>query len=511
MNNPLSDNPLRRLARTALLAGLLASAGSVVAAEDITLNTFATSDEAALWRKWWGAAGQTYEFDASKDADGNPNSGALKATIDFNLATYGGDNQFAVLREFPVVEGSKYTNLVFDLFWDPASPQRPWGDFGGLEPGFRNQDFSQNWLPGYAVPTTPGWQRVVLPINPTAPKIDTINGVVLKMWSGDASWGQTGTATFWIDNVRLIAAPEAPAGPTTLSIEPAKRGLRAFASAPGAQYQRQNFRTVNSTYSWVGAGQPVTYSFTIADYPDGNYSGFQTHLFLVPGTGLPNWLTAPDWNEANVIFLQMGNNADGSAYASFRYKTNQPSGNSMYFGNGTLATVGSTSPRGTWSLRFNSDTAVSLTSPSGETADFTLPAESAALFNGPLSVYFGVQPNAIANIGQSATFSRLQISGVSTPIDETFATPPDGALWQVVADDVTGVVPVPGDVLFWINWTLPDRDWVLQWAEDLDNDFWNDIGTPSPMNIGGLRRSLIRSTDLPQSFFGNYYFRMIRR
>lgn len=493
------------------MAGLLSAAGTATAAEDITLNTFATADEAALWRKWWGAAGQTYEFDATKDANGNPNSGALKATIQFNLAANGGDNQFAVLREFTLTEGSKYTNLVFDLFWDPSSPQRPWGDFGGLEPGFRNQDFSQNWLPGYNVPTTPGWQHVVLPINPNAPKIDTINGVVLKMWSGASDWGQTGTATFWIDNVRLIAAPEAPAGPTTLSIEKAKTGLRSFASAAGAQYQRQNIRTANAAYSWIGAAGPVTYSLTVADYPGGDYSGFQTHLFLVPGTGLPNWLTAPDWNEPNVIFLQIGNNADGSAYASFMYKTNQPSGNSMYFGPGTLASIGSPSPRGTWSLTFNSNTAVSLTSPSGASTNFTLPADAATLFSGPLSAYFGVQPNTLANIGQSATFSRLKISGVATPIDDTFATGFDGATWQVVADDVTGVVPVGSDVLFWLNWTLPDRGWTLQWAEDLENNFWNDIATSAPMNIGGIRRSLVRTTDLPQSFFGNYYFRMIRR
>src|SRR5258706_310309 len=77
--------------------------------------------------------------------------------------------------------------------------------YGYLEPGFRNQDYSQNWLPGFSIPTTPGWIHVVLPINPNAPKIDTIAGVVLKMWSGDSTWGQTGTTTFWLDNVKLIA------------------------------------------------------------------------------------------------------------------------------------------------------------------------------------------------------------------------------------------------------------------------------------------------------------------
>jgi hypothetical protein len=31
------------------------------------------------------------------------------------------------------------------------------------------------------------------------------------------------------------------------------------------------------------------------------------------------------------------------------------------------------------------------------------------------------------------------------------------------------------------------------------------------MNIGGKRQTLIRTGDLPPSFFGNYFFQMIRR
>ena len=121
----------------------------------------------------------------------------------------------------------------------------------------------------------------------------------------------------------------------------------SYAFDPGAQYQRQSIRTKNPAYSWVGASDPVTYSFTIGNYPGRTYSGFQTHLFIVPGSNLPTYETSPDWNEPNVIFLQIANNADGTAYGAFRYKTNQPSGNSMIFGNGTIATIGSASALGT--------------------------------------------------------------------------------------------------------------------------------------------------------------------
>src|SRR5262245_46354640 len=78
------------------------------AADDIILNTFDLDSEVAQWARWWGAAGQTYEFDGTVDADGNPNSGSLKATIRFDLAAYGGDNQFALLRSFSLTDGSQY-------------------------------------------------------------------------------------------------------------------------------------------------------------------------------------------------------------------------------------------------------------------------------------------------------------------------------------------------------------------------------------------------------------------
>ena len=107
------------------MASCLLAVTTARGADDLILNTFATADEAAQWSRWWGAAAQTYEFDATRDASDDPASGSLKVTVQFDLATHGGDNQFAALRQFNAVDGTKYTNLVMDLYWDPASPQRP--------------------------------------------------------------------------------------------------------------------------------------------------------------------------------------------------------------------------------------------------------------------------------------------------------------------------------------------------------------------------------------------------
>jgi hypothetical protein len=492
-----------RLLQRALvvLAGtvLIPGAVSLRAADDLLINGFDTAGEASGWQRWWGSALQTYEWDGTMDADSNPNSGALKATIVFDKVLYGGDNQFAVRKDFGTVDGAQYTNLVFDLFWDPNSPQRSFGDFGYMEPGFRNQDFTQNWLPGFAVSTTPGWQHIVLRIDGTAPKIETIAGVVLKMWSGDPTWGQTGTAIFWVDNVKLIAKQGEAPPPPTLYAEKTIPGLRVFASAAGAQYQRQNIRTVGNQYSWVGASQPVTYSITIRDYPGGTYNNFQTHLFIVPGTALPTWETAPDWNEPNVVFLNLGNNANGSGYAVFRYKTNQPNGNSTFYTtSGSIASIGSPQMRGTWSLTFDPGGQISLTSPSGANTNFAMPPEAVSLFTGPAYAYVGVQPNSLANIGQSVTFARIEISGLANPIDESFSSATLPSTLEVVADHTAGILPVPPEAVMWLNWSLPDRGFSLEYTDGLDegDDFgvpftiWNPL-TVTPAQIGGLKRALI--------------------
>jgi len=494
-----------------LAASCLAISPAAQATPDLIIDTFDTASSASAWSRWWGNAPQTYTWDGTVDAAGNANSGSLKVTVDFNLAAYGGENQFAAVRGFPTMDGGKYTNLVFDLLWDQSSPRRT-SDFGWFEPMLENQDYSQTSLTPFGVPTAPGWIHVVLPINPTAPALSTIRGLGLKMWSGDPAAGFTGRATFWVDNVKFIGNPDGVVTPPpTLSVEKPEYGLHMFASAPGAQYQRQSIRTKTPAYSWVGASDPVTYSFTIGKYPGNAYSGFQTHLFIVPGSNVPTYETSPDWNEPNVIFLQIANNADGTAYGAFRYKTNEPSGNTMIFGSGTIATIGSASALGTWNLTFNPDGQISLTSPSGANTNFSMPPDAVSRFTGPAYAYLGIQPNNLPAIGQSATINNFAITGVPIPIGETFGgVTLDSDTWQIIADDVTGVVLVPFDALLWISWSLPDSGFGLQYFTDLNypGDAVNYPGTG--VQIGDRKRRLIRNGDFPASPTGNYFFRMIK-
>ena len=272
--------------------------------------------------------------------------------------------------------------------------------------------------------------------------------------------GFDGAQIFWLDNLIFGANTNRVSPPTlTLSrvIEPA--GLAVVASGPG-DYPREMIATVDPEnpdweypgeprYSWVGYGDtPITYSFTIAAYPDAAHSAFQTHLFLIPRGGYND--PSIDWNSANAVFVQVLNRTNGTAAARFMYKTNQPAGNSMYFntgatagvGVGTLASLESPSPLGTWSVTFRNDTNVTLTAPDGVSTNFFFPdaATVQELFGNPLTAYVGCQKQGANNDGQLCVLSRVQIGGItaSPAIDERFSGPalnsdPDHPKWRVVA------------------------------------------------------------------------------
>jgi hypothetical protein len=525
----IGSRALRGLAAVVLALGSL-HAGVARAQEDYVAATFDSEDQVSGWARWWGAAAQSYAFDDSVDAAGSTASGSLKATIDFDLATFAGDNQFAVRGDFPggaTVDGTKYTNLVMKLRWAATSPKTAGGDFGYLEYGFRNSDWSQTWLGGQSIAAASGdaWTEIKVPIAPTLAKLDTIAGVVLKLWSGGGG-GLTGTTVFWVDDVKLIAKSntEPPPAPA-IRLRGATAGLRLAASAAGQQYQRQNIRTLAAdadgnprSYGWLGRSEPVTYSFTVKDYPDAAHSGFQTHLLLVPEAGMPYGPgdTSIDWNAPQTIFVQLANNADGTAAARFMYKTNQPSGNSMFWNEdpatgpaGTLAVLDAPSAVGTWSVTFKNDTEVTMAGPGGAITNFTLPSASAALFAEPLFAYFGSQPNQMANIGQAVTMSSISIVGNGTPLQDSFTGDAlDTTNWQVTAADAPGITQVPPTAKYWLAWDAPGTGFVVQSAPKLGAGAWVEAGLSNVVQVGSEKMVIVPAANLPSGGAG--FFRLAK-
>jgi hypothetical protein len=438
------------------------------------------------------------------------------------------------------IDARQYASLAFDITFAPNTPLDAAGNLGSITmsifPAWENGgDFSL--FPSVTIPAsaTNGWFHAVESITNfiANEKIAGLTNCAGLGFDYNSYGGYpTNPVTFWIDNVTVIAAglvtTSAPPPPPSIALQPAMPGLVTFASAPGAQYQRQEIETVNSTYSWVGIAtpsSPVTYSLTIGAYPGTDSANFQSQIFLIPSPGTES---DPDYAEPNLIFLNINNNSDGSASATFRYKTNEPNGNAMVYNNtpsnptqlasgigtlGSITTTNGTGAIGTWGLTFNNDTNITMFGPGGISTNISLVSEDAAqLFVNPLNVYVGSQPNSLGNIGESVLFTSASVTGLGAGTDFTdnFATDAglNANLWMVNAQDPTGVIQVPPTSKFWLSWPASASAFTLESSSNLG------LGTtgwsPSsfvPLQLGASFQLLLDATNLVTP--GAAYFELI--
>lgn len=293
-------------------------------------------------------------------------------------------------------------------------------------------------------------------------------------------------------------------------------GLNLFSSAAsGDQFQRTNIKLISTAgVGWLGQTD-LTYALTIKSFPDPvTYPAYQAHIFLTTGAGNSSGL---DYNDPNVIFLDIKANADGSANGVFRFKTNQPNGNSMIYGAGTLGSAASATILGTWSLTFNQDTNITVTAPDGNTFVTNITADAAALFAEPLNVVFGAQPNNPGNVGQAVVLANASITNAGSAtsvVSDNFLddTTLDTGTWMPLAAAPNTVLlfPVdPGQKL--VKWSLPDTGFGLQVTTNLsDPNSWVTLtgneATGAPLILfttAGLRAALVPSAALGpnQNFF----------
>jgi hypothetical protein len=416
-----------------------------------------------------------------------------------------------------VLDGSQYTNLIFDIKMDPGTAPAVNGtDLGQLALGFTTPGWPGTGVPlvgYYTIPlTATNWTHVVLPIDPTTSGIASINGIFIKMWS-DGHLTNTWTAFF--DNLELQAIPTniPPRPPPTLSLTKPVPGL-AFIAASGGTYDRQEIRTTGSNYAWFGASGPVSYSFDLVKLGETTPSGFTAFMHLVPGMPDP---TRPDsdWHETNVLMLTVANNADGSASSALRYKTNSFDNNGHLYDTGFLGGVGSSTPLGTWTLTFNNDSDFILTSPSGEKLTTNLPPEVVSIFKDAstnMQINIGGVPGDPGRLGQMAVMTGAKITG--TPgepnLDSNFLGQPlDTNVWEIIASSANfGVQQIPTDAAYWLKWTLPAIGFYLETKAALGSGAWTSP-TITGYDVGTSHYDLFRNSDLPGSNAG--YFHLIKR
>jgi hypothetical protein len=397
------------------------------------------------------------------------------------------------------------------------------------------------WTTNIPAAAASGWVHMVIPINKGQANIDGVAGIVFHKWI-NKQWGIQNSVrgTFFVDNVMFIGTAAPPPPPTVSVPTKATRGLNVFASTEGNGYwDRQSAVHEHTGLSWVGhatESNPVEYSFTICGYP--NSVNCEAYLFLVPNPNPAYVENAPDWNATNcaIAYLQ---GSSSSATMHFQYKVNESSQQAMYSGgteargsytnapgswdgvttpwleSGNLGAItNSTGVLGTWTIRFTSDTNVTLIAPDLTTTTCVLPSYNAPYFTGDVNfrVYLGMQANNADAMNKAVVFSSFAITGVASPFSDNFLA--DSVLdtnnWNNgSAGGPKGVFIMPSTTALLLPWTLPDGGYSSESSSNLTDALsWTSLsGTIIPLY--GEKMQLISNSDLPA---GNAaFFRLVKR
>jgi hypothetical protein len=475
--------------------------------------------------------------DPSMDADGNTNvSGSLycyspfapRGSIPPNgtaaIPSYGdqslmsgtfGGGLFDTSVQMKIVT---VTNISFKIHVLPGTITDETGNFGTIAVGLKSVGYNADTayytneltIPGAA---TNGWVTLSETNaqqfqNAGENSGDTYaQGPEFYYTQYNATSYPTNLVVFWIDDlvIQSSVAPPPPPPPPTVSISPAVQGLNLFTGAGNstALYNRESIESVNPNYSWVGASGPVSYSFTITNYPVGSNDAVQCQIFLIPNPGTE---TAPDYTESNLVFLDLESDTPngGGVEWNFRYKTNEPNGNSFVYGAGTLASIGTNTAIGTWTVTFNNNTNVTMTIPGGASTNFNLPdstGATSALFASGVDLYFGAQAGNAGGVNDHIVASDFSVTGLgSSDFNDNFVADAgilNSSIWETNAAFPSCVQLVGPGNPYWIQWTEPATGYTLETAAALSDDTaWTAVTNNVAFISGTNYTQLVSTNDL---------------
>jgi len=514
------------LAGFALCAAVFSA--PMASAQDLIVDSFADASSVSTGNTpgldWVNYRGYnvTVTWDSTQTSPGNPNSGAMYVTVawpgpsDPNYTTAWTDMQFG-FSTAGTFNSSNYIAFDCDIKVDVTNSYKALdGSYGAIELIVNNPWHN---VVGWAqLAATNGWQHFTgfFSSIPGGNYSEAIVGLISQ-----TTGTLTNTVSYWIDNIRFTGVPTVNTNRPALSLGKAPpAGLTCVCSQGGGTYQRQIIETVKNGYSWNTAtaiSNTTTYSMTIASFPGTNYPGFADQMFLVPQAGMKGTSQDDniDWDSADVVALYVGINPDGTAKGTFQYKVNQASSWNTSL---VVTKICPSGPLGRWTLAFNNNTNVTLTAPDNTSTNFSIAATDATIFQDPLFVYLGDQPNVNANIGQSSTFSRFTITGAANSIDDNFVsngTPGqpyllDPTIWaNDTAADSLGIFITSPDAKYWVTWPTPDAGFTNVFAAD---NLANRIGTPQWKSlssastgwvlVGGTKRVAVVNQSTLNTAFG---------
>ncbi len=448
-----------------------------------------------VYGNWFGGAFSSLEWDPSTDAGNNPTSGSLEINLNwsggsqFVVWDQGSANNYFALSTLGI-NGTQYTNFQCDVKFAPGSVSAQGSAsqpiFGHLRFGHRTSSYGQDWFGAVDVAATnTNWVHVSVSLNAvTDTSLTNMGGLIIGIDSGFYGLNFTsGDTTLWVDNLEFTGPTTAvKVAPPTLAMQKATPGLRIFAGSTANVYDREELATTDNNQSWVGGSYPVSYSFSLSDYP-ANIN--QTHIFIVPqntaGGAMGNDGTLNEYIEyqaTNMLWMVINPGAGGQVVASVQWKTNLPNANP----NQTALTITNSKAVGTWTLTFTSPSTGTLTAPGASPAAFIInDANVTTDFANPAVAYFGLQPNSTAGEGEFEDWGSISVTGVSGAQEsEQFNNESSfnqNGYWAINGANTTGVQFVPSSTAYWINWTLPANGFGLGTATSLTGNT-NTSGYP---------------------------------
>jgi hypothetical protein len=175
---------------------------------------------------------------------------------------------------------------------------------------------------------------------------------------------------------------------------------------------------------------------------------------------------------------------------------------------GQVASAGTATMQGTWTLRFDSNTSLTFISPDGTSSAGTLLPATAAKFANPLAVWFSTVPAEPANIGQEAIVGGIHITGVPNPVAEDFTGAAVTPALQVSAA-VPAAVYLVSRPAWWVQWSLPAPSFTLEQSPTLGNpDLWAPANVSGTFDLPGA--SVRQSLFMPDPPVDRMYFRLYK-
>ncbi len=230
---------------------------------------------------------------------GNP-PGAFYEVVNWAAQTTPGwqDRKASWDVAWPGVDCPNYANVEFDVKIDQAnSYPAADGTYGGVQVifqgwsgwGLNTEQYGWSSIGTAGLLATNGWQHISLSL---ANWPHTLSRICLNFYGNPPST-TTNTICYFVDNIQLTTPPAPP--PTMgIRMQPKpKAGLNMYASVAGSTYQRQSIRAHDNWYTWYNQPNPVTYSFTIDEFPTAGVTNVTQTFDTAPSNWSGWWGLTP--------------------------------------------------------------------------------------------------------------------------------------------------------------------------------------------------------------------------